>query len=71
MDYYSASRHSLCTQMVETGVSVFQAQDLMRHADIRSTQKHFHASTERLRDAVNRRGSEQVQPADYTCKAAK
>ena len=56
VDYYSASRHSFCTQVVETGVNALQAQELMRHSDIRTTQKYFHASVNKLRNAVNIRG---------------
>ena len=56
IDHYSASRHSFCTQIVETGADALQAQRLLRHADLRSTQKHFHATPAKLRDIVNRRG---------------
>jgi len=54
---YEATRHSFCTQIVETGVNTLQAQVLMRHSDIRSTQKYFHASMTKLRDVINRRVS--------------
>lgn len=56
IDYYSASRHSFCTQIIESGVDVFQAQELMRHTNINSTRRYFHTSVERLRDMVNSRG---------------
>ncbi|HEB02655.1 MAG TPA: hypothetical protein ENI12_05405 [Nitrospirae bacterium] len=55
--HYSASRHSFCTQVAETGINALQAQNLMRHSDIRTTQKHFHASVNKLRIAVNLRGN--------------
>lgn len=54
--HYEASRHSFCTQIVESGADVLQARELMRHANIRSTQKYFHGSVKRLRDIVNQRG---------------
>jgi site-specific recombinase XerD len=38
-DYYSASRHSFCTQIAFSGANQFDAQDLMRHADVRTTRK--------------------------------
>ncbi len=56
MDYYSASRHSFCTQIVESGANIFDAKDLMRHTDIRTTQRYYHASGKRLREIVNNRG---------------
>ena len=52
---YEATRHSFCTQIVETGANTLQAQALMRHSDIRSTQKYFHASLTNLREIINRR----------------
>jgi len=54
--HYEASRHSFCTQIVESGADVLQARELMRHTNIRSTQKYFHGSIKRLRDIVNQRG---------------
>jgi len=53
---YEASRHSFCTQIVEGGAKLDEAQQLMRHADIRSTQNYFHGSTKRLKGVVNNRG---------------
>jgi integrase len=53
---YEATRHSFCTQIVETeGVNTLQAQALMRHSDTRSTEKYFKARVEKLRKIVNRR----------------
>jgi len=54
--YYEASRHSFCTQLVDDGVDALQAKALLRHADLRSTQKYYHGNMARLRDAVNTRG---------------
>lgn len=56
MDHYSASRHSFCTQLVHDGTPHLEAQALMRHADIRSTMRYFHADSERLRERIERRG---------------
>jgi hypothetical protein len=33
-----------------------QAKALMRHKDIRSTERYFHGSIKKLRDIVNNRG---------------
>ena len=60
--HYEASRHSFCTQIVESGASLEEARLLMRHADIRSTQNYFHGRKERLLQFVNRRGN--VVPMD-------
>ncbi|MDD5007471.1 MAG: tyrosine-type recombinase/integrase [Syntrophorhabdaceae bacterium] len=54
--YYEASRHSFATQMVDSGVDSLQTKELMRHTDVRTTQRYYHGSTTRLRDIVNRRG---------------
>jgi integrase/recombinase XerD len=53
---YEASRHSFCTQLVEGGTSLSDAQQLMRHADVRSTLRYFHGNISRLRQTVNQRG---------------
>ena len=56
IDHYSAGRHSFCTQLLEDGANIFEAQELMRHADIHSTRKYAHLSTSRLEAIVNSRG---------------
>ncbi len=53
---YEATRHSFCTQVVEGGASVLEAKQLMRHADIRSTERYFHGSMKKMREIVNNRG---------------
>jgi integrase len=53
--FYEASRHSFCTQVAESGANLFQAKDLMRHKDMRSTEKYFHGATDKLKEIVNRR----------------
>jgi len=53
--HYEGSRHSFCTQISEVADSA-AAQDLMRHADRRSTDKYIHARTEYLRDVLMKRG---------------
>lgn len=53
--HYDASRHSFCTQIIQSGANVFDAQELMRHKDIRSTRKYYHSATKRLQDIVDRR----------------
>jgi len=54
--YYEASRHSFATQMVDSGVDALQTKELMRHTDVRTTQRYYHGSITRLKDIVNRRG---------------
>ncbi len=56
MDHYSASRHSFCTQLVHDGLNPLEAQAAMRHSDLRSTQKYFHAHRDRMREHFNIRG---------------
>ena len=53
--HYEASRHSFCTQIIESA-DVFSAQRLMRHKNLSSTKVYHHASTKRLEDIVNSRG---------------
>lgn len=52
---YEAIRHSFCTQIVETGVNVLQAKQLMRHKNIGSTEKYFHANSNNLRNILEMR----------------
>ena len=54
--HYEGSRHSFCTQIAEIADSV-AAQNLMRHADIRSTLEYIHARNEYLRDVLMKRGN--------------
>jgi len=56
IDHYSASRHSFCTQLVHDGLNPLEAQSAMRHKDLRSTQRYFHAHRDRMREHFNRRG---------------
>jgi integrase len=53
---YEATRHSFLTQIGESGINTLQAKQLMRHSDIRSTEKYFHGNITKLRDVVNNRG---------------
>lgn len=59
IDHYSAGRHSFCTQIIQSGANIFDAQELMRHTDINSTRQYYHASTKRLEEIVNNRGKVQ------------
>ncbi|MDD5009607.1 MAG: tyrosine-type recombinase/integrase [Syntrophorhabdaceae bacterium] len=62
-----ATRHSFCTQIAEGGMcNTLQAQELMRHSDLRSTQKYFHGSIEKMKGIVNNRGK--VIPMNKTMK---
>lgn len=48
---YEATRHSFCSQIVPL-TDPFTAQRLMRHKDKRSTEKYYHADSDRLQDVV-------------------
>ncbi len=54
--YYEASRHSFCTQLVDDGIDALQAKELMRHTDVRTTQRYYHGNISRLSEIVNNRG---------------
>lgn len=55
---YEATRHSFCTQIAQSGLcNTLQAKELMRHADIRSTERYFHGSILKLKDIVNMRNN--------------
>lgn len=51
---YEGTRHSFCTQVAEVG-DVLLTRDLMRHADIRTTQKYYHSHMVKLKDIVEKR----------------
>ena len=63
---YEATRHSYCTQIGESGINTLQARLLMRHSDVRSTQKYFHGKIAKLRDVVNNRGRVRVLQSEKT-----
>lgn len=56
LTYYEASRHSFCTQIVDDGINVLQAKELLRHTDVRTTQRYYHGNLNNLRNVVNNRG---------------
>lgn len=56
VDLYAATRHSFCTQVVESGANSMEAQALMRHSDVRTTSRYYHCTTRRLKDIVESRG---------------
>lgn len=45
-------RHSFASFLVNAGRSLYEVQELLGHADIRTTSRYAHLSQERLRDAV-------------------
>lgn len=53
--HYEGTRHSFCSQVAEIA-DRSAAQDLMRHADGRSTDRYIHVRTEYLRDVLAKRG---------------
>ncbi len=70
VSHYEASRHSFCTQILQAAdANIFDAQELMRHKDIRSTRHYYHATTKKLTDIVNRRG--RVHPLQNENKTGK
>lgn len=56
VDLYSATRHSLATQLADDGISLIALQDIMGHADPRSTAHYIHSSGERKRKYLDKRG---------------
>lgn len=52
---HESTRHSFCTQVVPLTDS-FTAQRLMRHKDKRSTDRYYHAFSDRLLDVVQKKG---------------
>ena len=46
-------RHSFASFLVNAGRSLYEVQELLGHADIRTTSRYSHLSRERLRDAVS------------------
>lgn len=45
-------RHSFASFLVNAGRSLYELQELLGHADIRTTSRYAHLSRERLREAV-------------------
>lgn len=54
ISHYEGTRHSFATQIAELD-DIKAAQELLRHSDMRSTQKYIHRRTEYLRDALQKR----------------
>lgn len=52
--HYEGTRHSFATQIAEIG-DMKAAQELLRHTDMRSTEKYVHRRTEYLRTALQKR----------------
>ncbi|HSW63653.1 MAG TPA: tyrosine-type recombinase/integrase [Dissulfurispiraceae bacterium] len=53
---YEAMRHSFCTQILDGGAELSQAQILLRHQSIKSTQAYNHRSVAKLSNIVENRG---------------
>ena len=60
VELYEATRHSLATQLMDAGEPLKRVQGVMRHADPRTTLKYQHAGDENTRQALNRRGKNNV-----------
>lgn len=56
IDLYSATRHSLASQLANEGISQSELQDIMGHADPRSTARYTHFTEERKRLHLDSRG---------------
>lgn len=52
---YDCGRHTFCTQVVDSGVNELRAQEIMGHADRRTTARYYHGSLERQREALEKR----------------
>lgn len=53
---YEAMRHSFCTQILDGGAELSQAQILLRHQNIKNTQAYNHRSVAKLSSIVENRG---------------
>lgn len=51
---YDASRHSLASQLVNSGVSLFAVSKILGHSTTRMSEKYAHADMERLRVELSR-----------------
>jgi integrase len=49
-------RHEYGSYLVDTGATIQEVKELMRHADIRTTQRYLKAREERLRELARRMG---------------
>lgn len=53
-DFHAAGRHTHITELLRSGVSLVEAKELARHADVRMTMKYTHIGLEDQAKAVNR-----------------
>jgi site-specific recombinase XerD len=51
---YDASRHSLASQLVNSGVSLFTVSKILGHSTTRMSEKYAHADIEKLRIELSR-----------------
>ena len=49
-------RQSVCTEIIEDGADLATAKFLMRNADIRRTEKYWHANPKKYHDIFTNRG---------------
>lgn len=49
-----ALRHQFCSRLLDSGVPIHVARDLMGHASLTSTNEYAHCSAERLREGIDR-----------------
>ena len=52
--HFHSCRHSFCTALLRARVSIYEAQKLMGHSSVATTQIYSHLLTEELHDAVNK-----------------
>ena len=51
---YDATRHSVGSQLANSGVSPFMIQNVLGHTDIRTTEKYTHVNVDALKSTISK-----------------
>ena len=51
---YDATRHSVGSQLANSGESSFKIQNILGHTDIRTTEKYTHSNVDSLRATISK-----------------
>jgi integrase len=58
--HYDATRRSFCTQLVDAGINVLHAKDLMRHSTLKMTERYYTGNVNILRNALDKRTAQVI-----------